>query len=314
MSPTSTVAKRQRSSWNRNTAAAAAGCAGAPPKCQDHVVPRIVDTTPTFEDFARKAFLESPGARELLWKKEYEGAHSELFAAFHATQESDEGRSALVRELSNVRAKAKEAGVALRELIGEIEPKVCDLLGLGGEPAPLHVLLVGTYSTNAVVGRVGDDVALFHCVEWYRSREGARTLIAHESTHAWHQLALGAAPPDDDPAWVAFYEGLAVQASRAAVPATSEHNYFWYGLPGFEEWLDWCREHRDRLLERFREGIDDPRTADAFFGGGLVEGRWRVGFFLADELVAGLGRPLPELLRMSVDEGRATVRTALGLD
>lgn len=277
-------------------------------------MPRIVDTTPTFEEFARKAFLQTPVGREMMWKDEYEGRHAELFAAFHTTQGSDEGRTALVREFSNLRTKAREAGPALRELIEEVEPKVCEVLGVSGEPTPLHVLIVGTYSANAVVGRVGDDVALFHCVEWYQTREGARTLIAHEDAHAWHQLTLGAAPPEDDAAWVAFYEGLAVRASRAVVGATAEQNYFWYGLPGFDEWLTWCRDNRDQLMDRLRADIDKPQTADAFFGGGLVDGRWRVGFFLADQLIAGLDRPLSELLRMSVDEGRATLRAALGVD
>lgn len=273
---------------------------------------RVLDTTPAFEEFARRAFLEDPFARERLWLQRYEAAHPEVFEAFHATQPSQEGRNALVRELSMVRQRAREAAPTMRELIEEVEPAVQEVLGLPPAPGPRHVLLVGTYATNAVVGRLEGEVTLFHCLEWFQSREGARVLVAHEDTHACHQLELGEAPPEDDAAWMAFYEGIAIQASRAVVPDAVEDDYFWYGHVGFEDWLSWCREHREDLMQRFRSSIDDPAAVESFFGGGLVEERWRVGFFVADELVAGLGPPLPELVRLSVPEGRAAIRAALG--
>ena len=55
--------------------------------------------------------------------------------------------------------------------------------------------------------------------------------VAHESAHAWHQIALRRAgrliPPDDDLPWMIFSEGLATQASRAAAPELAEVDYFW---------------------------------------------------------------------------------------
>jgi hypothetical protein len=275
-------------------------------------VARVLDTTPAFEEFARRAFLESPVVRERLWLDRYEAAHPEVFEAFHAIQPNQEGRNALVRELSLVRQKAREAAPVMNELIEEVEPAVQEVLGLPPALAPRHVLLVGTYATNAIVAPLEGEVTLFHCLEWFQSREGARVLVAHEDTHACHQLQLGEAPREDDAAWMAFYEGVAIQASRAVVPDAPEDDYFWYGHVGFEDWLPWCQEHRDDLMERFRSSLDDPAAVDSFFGGGLVEERWRVGFFLADELVAGLGRPLPELVTLSVAEGSRAIRAALG--
>jgi hypothetical protein len=110
---------------------------------------------------------------------------------------------------------------------------------------------------------------------------------------------------------MAFSEGLATRVSRVVVPGRAEGDYFWFGHEGFEDWLPWCQEHRGELLARLRDELDEPGTAEAFFGSGLVEKHWRVGYFLADELMAGLGRPLPELVAMSVDEARATLREAL---
>jgi len=276
-------------------------------------VARIVDTIPAFEAYAKKANLETPIRRELQWKERYETAFPEVFEDFNAEHGSSEGRTALVKELGNVRRRVAEAAPIVRTHVDEIDAALPGILGLDPEPSPLHVLLVGSFATNAAVGRVGDEVAVFHCLEWFQSPEGSRVLVAHETTHARCELATGEVFPDDDAAALAFSEGVAVHASRLAVPDRPDEEYFWYGHPGVEDWLPWCREHRDELVDAFASGIDDPATVEAFFGGGFVETKWRTGYFVADEVVRHLGLPLPELARMTVAEGRAAVRAALGL-
>ncbi|HET9051814.1 MAG TPA: hypothetical protein VFO60_08925, partial [Candidatus Dormibacteraeota bacterium] len=179
------------------------------------------------------------------------------------------------------------------------------------DPAPVHVLIVGTAATNAVVGRIGDDVAVFHCLEWFKTPGGARILTGHETTHAWHLLQMPAAPPDGVPAWTAFSEGLAIQVSRKAVPDQKEDDYFWYGLPRFGGWLEYCRANRDDLHDRLAKSLDDPAGAEAMFDGTPSEGPPRVGYFVADELVGGLGRTPSELVRLSVDDATAAIRSAL---
>ncbi|MDQ3679984.1 MAG: hypothetical protein M3378_05455 [Actinomycetota bacterium] len=273
---------------------------------------RIIDTTPAFDQFASSAFLESPIMRGQQWVEQYEGAHPDVFEAFYAEQGQPERGNPLVRELSRVRQQAAEGGAATREAIEEVEPAVAEALGLPPSPSPLHVLMVGQFNANALVGRLGGEVTLFHCLEWFQSKEGTRVLVAHEDAHAWHEIALGEVPPED-PVWTAFSEGLAIQASRAVLAGRPEDDYFWYGHAGFEDWLPWCREHRDQVLELFKAALEDPEASDTFFGGGLVEGRWRVGYFVADEIVRGLDRPLPELAAMSIDNGRAAVREWLGV-
>lgn len=272
---------------------------------------RIVDTSPAFEAFARTAFLESAALREQQWQDRYEGAHSEVFEAFYAKEPSTDGRKALVRELSSLRQRVGEAAPAMGVILEEVDPQVQKALGVKAKSSPVHVLIVGPSSTNAVVGRLGEDVALFHCLEWYRSPDGARVLAAHEDAHAWHEIALGEQPPEDDAAWMAFSEGMAIAASRQVVPGRPEDDYFWFGYDGFEDWLGWCQERRDELVARFAEALDDPAAFDTFFGAGLVEGRWRVGYFVADEVVKGLGRTLPELTAMTVPEARRAVREFL---
>jgi len=274
-------------------------------------VARIIDTVPAFEAYARTAFLESAGLREQQWQERYEGAHAEVFAAFYAKEPDTAGRKALVRELSSLRQRVGEAGTAMTKILEEVDPQVQKALGIRATTSPVHVLLVGPSSTNAVVGRLGDEVALFHCLEWFRTVEGARILAAHEAAHAWHEVRLGEEPPTDDPAWMAFSEGMAIHASRAVVPGQSDDDYFWFGYDGFEDWLAWCQERREELVGRFAEALDDPAAVDTFFGAGLVDGHWRVGFFVADELVKGLGLTLPELAAMSVVEGGEAIRGAL---
>ncbi len=271
---------------------------------------RILDTTPTFVEFARAAFLESPVMREQHWVERYEGAHPDVFEAFYAEQGEPERGNPLVRELSRVRQQAEEGAVATRSVIEEVEPALVEAMGVPAAPTPLHVLMVGRFTTNALVTRLGDEVALFHCLEWFQAREGTQVLVAHEDAHALHQITLGQRPPEDA-AWMAFSEGMAIQASRTVVPGRPDDDYYWYGHAGFEDWLPWCREHRTEVLDAFKASLDAPEAVETFFGGGLVEGRWRVGYFVADELVRELGRPLPELVRMSVDDGRAAIRQLL---
>ncbi len=275
---------------------------------------RLLDTIPAFEAYARKANMESPLKREMMWKDQYRGAHPEVFDAFEAASGSPGGLAAVVRELSRVRSRVDEAAPAMRHIVEEVDPVLGESLGMPPEPAPLHVLMVGSFATNAAVGPLGDDMAVFHCLEWFQSASVARALVAHEGAHAWHRIKMGVeAPPEDDLPWLTFSEGFAIQVSRAVVPDLAEVDYFWYGHPEVEDWLPWCDEHRDDLLQTFSAGIDAPETVEAFFGGGFVETKWHVGYYVADVLVGGLGRPLPELARMGVAEGRAAIRTALGV-
>lgn len=296
---------------------------------------RILDTIPDFEKFARKAGLESPVIREQLWSDLYRNKHPEVFEAFFAEQSGREGMHALVRELSKIRVRVKEAAEVMSGLINEVEPAVRQTLGLGGSEAgagaaesggaageeetlagervqtsPLHILMVGTFSTNGFAGRLGDEIAVYHCLEWFSGAEPTRVLIAHEDTHAWHQLKLGQKPPED-PAWTAFSEGLAIQVSRRVVADRPEYDYFWYGVPGFEEWLDECRKDEAKLLSRFKESLNTEHATDAFFGGGFVERKWRTGYFLADLLVGKMDRPINELAAMTIEEGRRAIKEAL---
>lgn len=272
---------------------------------------RIVDILPSFEEFARKTFVDSPMVREARWKDLYEGANPEIFEAFYAGQGDKVGKSAVVRELTIVRDRVTDGGPVLHRVIEEVEPAVRDALGLAPTPEPLHVLMVGPYSVNVLVGPMGDDMAVFHCLEWFQSEEGSRVLVAHEDAHAWHRIVLGTVPPADDAAWTTFSEGMATRVSREVVPGRPEEDYFWFGHEGFEDWLPWCVEHRDELVARFRDELDNEGTAETFFGSGLVEKRWRVGYYLADLVVAAMDRPLPELVALSVDEARAAVREVL---
>lgn len=272
---------------------------------------RLLDTIPAFEAYARKAGLESPLRREMLWVDLYEKAHPDAFEAFNDAHGSPGGRQAVVKELGKVRQRVAEAAPQMRVILEEVDGGLPALLGVPAEPAPLHVLIVGHFTTNAAVARMGDDVAVFHCLEWFQTAETARILTAHEGTHGWHEIALGVEPPAADLAWTAFAEGVALAASRRAVPDQPEVDYFWYGHPEVEDWLPWCGENRRELLKHFRVSLDIPEATETFFGGGLVDGKWRVGFYVADELVGSLDRSLPELVAMTVDEGRQAVTEAL---
>lgn len=276
---------------------------------------RILDTTPDFVALTKAAFLQDPVSRRDLWDKRYRARYPAVFDAFFAGQGAREQVPALVHRLSDVRKVVDTAAPVMPALIEEVEPAVREALGIVDVPEPLHVLMVGTFSTNACVVHVDDDIAVLHCLEWFSDPETTRVLVAHEDTHAWHETVRGSSLPEDL-AWTAFAEGLALQVSRAVVPDRPEADYFWYGVAGFEDWLPWCREHRDLLLDRFAESLDNEGgegddATEAFFGAGFVEQRWRTGFYVADELVRSLDVSPPDLVRMDADEARKALRTAL---
>lgn len=274
---------------------------------------RIRDTSGTFQAYARKAFLESPIVREAWWVERYEAELPDVFEAFYSRVGHASSSAALVRELTQVRKRVDLARPAVIEAIETVEPTVRSLMGMEPEPRPLHVLMVGPYATNAVVGSLGDDVVLFHCLEWFQPAQATAALVAHEDAHAWHRILHGEAAMAEDAAWLAFSEGLANLVSRRAAPGQEEADYFWYGHAGFEAWLPWCQEHAESLVERFAAEIDEPGAGDTWFGAGLVDGQWRVGYFVADRLVAGLGLTIPEMVALTPDDARRTIRDALGV-
>jgi len=275
-------------------------------------VTEIVDTIPAFEAFADRAALESPVFREKLWRDQYEAAHADAFEGYYATQDSRSRPTRMVRELSALRRRVAAAAGTRREVIEDVDPVVREALAAPSRSAPVHVLMVGNGATNAVVGRLHGRVAVFHCLEWEQPRAPAQVLTAHELTHAWQQILLGvAAPADDDLAWLVFWEGLAIQTSRVVVPDRPEHEYFWYGVKGYESWPAWCRDRRQRLRQRLRAELDGSPEAAPMFTGQAVGEPPRAGYFVAGDLIAALGARLPELVRMPVDEARSTVRAAL---
>lgn len=273
---------------------------------------RILDTTPAFQRFAGMALdVQDVEGRQEQWWQHYHAAHPDVFGAFFATHGDVSGLPTVLRNLRAVRQRAQAAAVHMPDLIEAIEPAVAQVLGAGAHPEPLHVLLVGTLSTNAFVAPLDGELAVFHCLEWFAAPGPAAVLVAHEDAHAWHRRRVDP-PAEPDLAWEALAEGLALQASRAAVPDHPEQDYFWYGMEGFEDWLPWCRDHRDLLLDEFRRSLDDPDAVEVFFGGGFLHDHWRTGFYVADVLVDELDLPLAELAGLDVTTGRRLVRQALG--
>ena len=271
---------------------------------------RILDTTPAFQRFAGTALDAADGERQQQWSQHYHAAHPRVFDAFFAAHGDRSGLPTVLRNLRPVRQRAQAAAAHLPDLIASVEPVVAQVLDAREHPEPLHVLLVGTMSTTGFVGHLDGELAVFHCLEWFTDPSTAGVLVAHEDAHAWHRRRVEP-PAEPDLAWEALAEGIALHASRATVPGHPEDDYFWYGVEGFEDWLPWCRDHHDQLLDEFRRALDDPAAVEAFFGGGFVHGHWRTGFYVADVLVDELDLSLAELAGLDTAAGRGLVRQAL---
>lgn len=275
-------------------------------------MPKVIDTTPDFLSFAADVQMESPLTREMRWRDRYEAAHQDVFDAYYTAQGSRDRPSSMIHNLARVRRHVDETAQALPSIIEEVDPAVGRAMGYPEGEGPVHVLLVGTAGANAVVGKLGDETAVFHLLEWVQAPDAARIAVAHETAHAWHQIHLGEAPPgEDDIAWLTFSEGLAIRVSREVAPGQPEQDYFWYGIPGFEGWPVWCAEHSAGLRRQLLRMLDDPAAAQAMFGAGALDGHHRTGFYVADDVLEAMHRPLPELAGWPVSHAKSAVRAAL---
>lgn len=275
-------------------------------------MPRVIDTTQDFLSFAAEVQLESPLIREMRWREQYEAAHPDVFEAYYTAQGSRDRPATMIQNLARVRRHVDDTAQALPRIIEEVDPEVGRVMGYPEGEGPVHVLLVGTAGANAIVGRLGDETAVFHLLEWVQAPSAARIAVAHETAHGWHQIHLDETPPgDEDVAWMTFSEGLAIRVSRAVAPDQPEQDYFWYGIPGFEGWPEWCAEHSGALRRQLLRTLDDPSGAGDLFGAGSLDGHHRTGFHVADALLESMHRPLPELAQWGVGHARSAVRAAL---
>ena len=278
-------------------------------------MPKIIDTSKTFDAFAASVEMETPLIREMRWRDSYEAEYPDVFAAFYTAQGSRDRPAGMLHNVSRVRMHVQQAATALPAIVEEIDAAVGQALGFEPDEGPVHVLLVGTAGANAVVGRLGDDVAVFHSLEWYQAPEPARVAAAHETAHGWHELHLTGPQPLDNAGWPVFEEGLAVHTSRAVVPGRPEEEYFWYGLEGFEGWAQWCVDNRQKLRHRLHHALSDASKLGDMFGSGTVGGHHRTGYHLADALIAEMNRPLPELARLAPEDAAEAIRNAVaGVD
>ncbi|MGH7687282.1 MAG: hypothetical protein ACREN2_10760 [Candidatus Dormibacteria bacterium] len=274
-------------------------------------MPRIIDTSQAFDAFAASVELETPLIREMRWREQYEDGYRAVFDAFYAAQGTSDRPAGMLHNLSRVRLHAQQAAAALPEIIKEVDAAVGAALGFDAGEGPVHVMLVGTAGANAVVGRLGDEMAVFHSLEWFQAPEPARVAAAHETAHGWHEMHLSGPAPVDDAGWPVFEEGLAVQTSRAVVPDRPDEEYFWYGLEGFDGWAAWCVENAGKLKHRLKHALEDPGKIGNMFGSGAVEGHHRTGYHVADSLVADMRKSLPDLARLEPTEAAAAIRAAV---
>jgi len=122
-------------------------------------VARLLDTIPSFLAYAKRAAPEAPWLRENLWKEQYHSAHPKVFKAY-AVHQGEPAPRHLSHRLYTVRQTVERAAALWPAILEEAEPRVRKLLEAEEVVSPLHVLMVGTFTTNAFVGRLGSEAAV----------------------------------------------------------------------------------------------------------------------------------------------------------
>ena len=122
--------------------------------------PAFDASSSTFLAYAKSAAPEAPWLREDLWEKQYHSAHPEVFKAYAAHQ-GEPAPGHLSHRLYTVRQRVERAAPLWPSILDEAEPRVRAMLRAEDVLSPLHVLMVGTFTTNAFVGRLGSEPAVF---------------------------------------------------------------------------------------------------------------------------------------------------------
>lgn len=189
----------------------------------------------------------------------------------------------------------------LPSIVEEMEKRFQQVFQL--DLALRHVLMVGTFGSNAFVTR-DDRRKIFFAVEKLSAkREHLEVIVAHEIGHVIHfALATRQGLDWSTVDWghgltTLFTEGAATYLSKKIVPGLFESVYFTYDDAG-DPWVRCYEDHKSEIKQRFLEDVtgdwDMVKEKEWFrLRGGNYFGYERLGYLLGtdyvEQLVARLG-------------------------
>ena len=267
-----------------------------------------------------------------LWQVLYEGKHPEVFSLYFAPPHFgrwEHLHPALTRYTEEFEQIAEAAG-RIQKLVPLLIEAVLTAFDALEDELELEVIcFVGVYGTDGFCLPAPDRARAFFALECLADYTPDRVsaLIAHEISHGAHaELNRRKNPKISDwdlvnldrifP-WIAgalFREGLAVAASRRAVPGLAEHEYLFYSP---DQW-EWCCENAAELAARLLEKLDrrDWNTFAEFFAGGAPL-EWppypRTGYYIGDRAIERLlsKATLRELAELEFREISQLIRGSL---
>lgn len=179
----------------------------------------------------------------------------------------------------------------LREIIPVIYKRARDFFGLN--PPITVVIYVGIGCGAGWSTALEGEPALLFGLEsiaecGWGDNQSLEGLVAHELGHLFHEKIRKNSNLTfkKGPLWRLYKEGIAKWSEFKLLNRES-----WYEARGLNEsgWLDWCKENRVWLAEKFLEAVEEGKSTDRFFGSWYeVEGWKQTGYFLGYEAVTHL--------------------------
>jgi hypothetical protein len=257
----------------------------------------IKDTYPDFLSYWKEA-QELPVEGKLeKWRSEYMKKYPSLLSKQLEDYENEDidwqqvAKERVFPYLEERLPEMTQARSNLRDIIHSIYKHTCDFFDFNLEVTAVIYVGIGCGAGWATEFK-GKSALLFGLENiaecgWSDSRS-LEGLVAHELGHLFHEriresmnLAF-----DDGPLWRLYKEGIAKWSEFELLNRES-----WYEARGLNEpdWLDWCKENRAWLAEKFLGAVKKGKSTDQFFGSWYeVEGWKQTGYFLGYEAVTHL--------------------------
>lgn len=257
----------------------------------------------TVDEYRALASIEDRQRRREAWVDEYEAAHPDVFTTYYSAWGDRDRREAAADGAPRLVETIVAREARMRSVLAVLEDRMARA-GVGVEGLQT-VLLVGVSTSNGWAAISSGVPSLFLALELLTDGPGDEVLAVHEAIHAVHQgrvRDVEAVP--ETVAFALYCEGLAVAASRLAVPGLADSQYLWFDA-AHADWVHECESHshgiRSFVADHLDSPEDDPAVAGVFLNRPIDGLPTRCGYWLGDQMIsdwlaAGMG--VDELLAL----------------
>jgi len=282
---------------------------------------RYVDTFDDFMQYWSRACSETPEEKLRLWETLYMRQHPDLLEKQTRQYEEaglnwqDIANQRVFSRLGELLPSMKKARDNLPHVCRSIHEQAVEALDL--DFPVVFVIYVGI---GCGAGWATQYRGYLTCLlglekiaelEWH-SEEQLSELVSHEISHLahmkWRDESEEFEGHETDPLFLLYSEGFAKRCEHLILERES------WSQADSENWLPWCRTHKQWLAKEYLERADSGKPVNDFFGDWLnVQGRSQTGYYLGWTYILWLEENLSlrDMASLPFERVRAETRSYL---